>query len=43
MSTNNTFITMQNVARTVLPLLKENLVMPATVNTKTNIFFIIIF
>jgi len=32
MSTNNTFITMQNVARTVLPLLKENLVMPATVN-----------
>lgn len=32
MSTNNTFITMQNIARTVLPLLKENLVMPATVN-----------
>lgn len=29
---SNTFITMQNVARTVLPLLKENLVMPATVN-----------
>lgn len=29
---SNTFITMQNIARTVLPLLKENLVMPATVN-----------
>ena len=28
----NTFITMQNIARTVLPLLKQNLVMPATVN-----------
>jgi len=36
----NNFITMQNIARTVLPLLTENLVMPMTVNRNYSADFI---